>query len=59
MREKLKKIKTYIFRSWEGEVNKPHPKLQILPPIFFDLLGSGILLLLLLEGIFILYEIIF
>jgi hypothetical protein len=41
---KLKKILAYIFRSWEGEGDKPHPKLQILPPFLLELLSYSILI---------------
>jgi len=39
MREKLKKIVAYIFRSWEDEPGYPHPRLKILPPFFFELIA--------------------
>jgi hypothetical protein len=39
MREKLKKIVAYIFRSWEDEPGYTHPLLKILPPFFFELLA--------------------
>jgi len=50
MREKLKKIIAYIFRSWEDESGYTHPALKILPSIFFDFLAYLI-------GLFILYQI--
>jgi hypothetical protein len=50
MREKLKKIVAYIFRSWEDEPGYTHPRLKILPPFFFKLLASLI-------GLSILYQI--
>jgi len=50
MREKLKKIVAYIFRSWEDEPGSTHPLLKILPPFFFDLLAYLI-------GLAILYQI--
>jgi len=39
MREKLKKIVAYIFRSWEDEPGYTHPRLKILAPFFFELLA--------------------
>jgi len=39
----LKKIVAYITRSWEDEPGS-HPRMRILPPFFFDLLGIGLLL---------------
>jgi len=39
MREKLKKIVAYIFRSWEDEPGSTHPRLKILPPFFFELIA--------------------
>jgi len=39
MREKLKKIVAYIFRSWENEPGYTHPRLKILPPFFFELIA--------------------
>jgi len=39
MREKLKKIVAYIFRSWEDEPGYTHPRLKILPPFFFELIA--------------------
>jgi hypothetical protein len=50
MKEKLKKIVAYIFRSWEDEPGYTHPLLKILPPFFFDLLAYLI-------GLAILYQI--
>jgi len=44
MREKLKKLITYIFRSWDKEPNPPHPKLKILPPFLLELLSYLIVL---------------
>jgi hypothetical protein len=41
MREKLKKIKDYIFRSWEDEGVDPRTK--SLPPFFYDLIGFTII----------------
>lgn len=37
MREKLKKIVAYIFRSWEDEPGYTHPRLKILPPFLLEL----------------------
>lgn len=39
MKEKLKKLKDYIFRSWEDEGGYTHPRQKILPPIFQDIFG--------------------
>jgi len=39
MREKLKKIVAYIFRSWDDEPDYTHPRLKILPPFFFELIA--------------------
>jgi len=50
MREKLKKILAYIFRSWEDSPGYTHPILKILPPFFFELLAYLI-------GLAILYQI--
>jgi len=36
MRDKLKKITAYIFKSWEDEPGYTHPRLKILPPFFFE-----------------------
>jgi len=44
MRDKLKKIVAYIFRSWEDEPGYTHPRLKILPPFFFELLAYLIVL---------------
>jgi len=38
----LKRIVTHITRSWEDESERPHPRMRILPPFFFDLLGYGL-----------------
>lgn len=50
MRDKLKKIVAYIFRSWEDEPGYTHPRLKILPPFFLELLAYLI-------GLAILYQI--
>jgi len=50
MREKLKKIVAYIFRSWEDDPNPPHPQKRFIPPFFFELLAYLI-------GLAILYQI--
>jgi hypothetical protein len=50
MREKLKKIVVYIFRSWEDKPGYTYPRLKILPPFFFELLSYLI-------GLAILYQI--
>ena len=50
MRDKLKKIVAYIFRSWEDEPGYTYPLLKILPPFFFELLAYLI-------GLAILYQI--
>jgi hypothetical protein len=39
MREKLKKIVAYIFRSWKDEPGYTHPGLKILPPFFLELIS--------------------
>jgi len=44
MRDKLKKIVAYIFRSWEDEPGYTHPRLKILPPFFFELIAYLIVL---------------
>jgi hypothetical protein len=38
MREKLKKIRDYIFKSWEDELIKPHPGIKLIPPFFFKVI---------------------
>jgi len=50
MREKLKKIVAYIFRSWDEEPGYTDPRLKILPPFFFELIAYLI-------GLSILYQI--
>jgi hypothetical protein len=50
MREKLKNIVDYIFRSWEDEPGYTHPRLKILPPFFFEIIAYLI-------GLSILYQI--
>jgi hypothetical protein len=50
MRDKLKKIVAYIFRSWEDEPEPTHPRLKILPPFLLELLSYLI-------GLSILYQI--
>ena len=50
MREKLKKIGAYIFRSWDDELDPPHPRLRILPPFLMELIAYII-------GLSILYQI--
>jgi len=50
MRDKLKKIAAYIFRSWEDEPGYIHPRLKLLPPFFYELLAYLI-------GLVILYRI--
>jgi hypothetical protein len=39
MRDTLKKIVAYIFRSWEDEPDYTHPSLKIFPPFFYELLA--------------------
>jgi hypothetical protein len=39
MREKLKKIVAYIFRSWEDEPGYTDPRLKIIPPFFFEIIA--------------------
>jgi hypothetical protein len=34
MRERIKVIRAYIFRGWEDEPTKPHPRIKIIPPFF-------------------------
>jgi hypothetical protein len=36
MRERIKKIRAYIFRGWEDEPTKPHPRLKIIPPFILE-----------------------
>jgi hypothetical protein len=50
MREKLKKIVAYIFRSWEDEPGSTPTRLKILPPFLLELLSY-------LMGLAILYQI--
>lgn len=38
MRDKLKKLRAYIFRSWEDEPGYTHPRLKILPPFFLEII---------------------
>jgi hypothetical protein len=42
MKQLIKKIVAYIFRSWEDE--GVDPKTKYLPPIFYDLIGYTIIL---------------
>lgn len=51
MREKLKKIVAYIFRSWEDEPTPPHPQMRFIPPFLFEIIVYLI-------GLTILYKII-
>ena len=51
MREKLKKIVAYIFRSWDEEPGYTHPRLKIIPPILLELIAY-------LFGLSILYQIV-
>jgi len=48
MRERIKKIRAYIFRGWEDEPTKPHPRLKIIPPFILEaisyLIGLAIIL---------------
>jgi len=39
MKETLQRIRAYIFRGWDAEVNQPHTRLKILPPFLLDLLA--------------------
>ena len=42
MRERIKKIVAYIFRSWEDErkfTGLTHPRIKILPPFLWELLA--------------------
>jgi len=36
MKEKARKVVSYIFRSWEDEPSQVDRRLRILPPFFFD-----------------------
>jgi hypothetical protein len=47
----FRKIVAYITRSWEDEPGSPHPRLRILPPFAYELLGY-------LLGALILYQVI-
>ena len=38
MRDKLKKIRDYIFKSWEDEPIKPHSGIRVIPPFFFKVI---------------------
>jgi len=51
MRERLKKIGAYIFRSWEDEPGYTHPGLKFLPPIFYEVIAYLI-------GLAILYQLV-
>jgi len=50
MRNKLKKIVAYIFRSWEDEPTQIDRRLKLLPPFLLELLSYLI-------GLAILYQI--
>jgi len=50
MRDKIKKIVAYIFRSWDDEPGYTYPRLKILPPFLFELLAYLI-------GLSILYQV--
>ena len=39
MRDKLKKIRDYIFKSWEDEPIKPHSGIRVIPPFFFKVIA--------------------
>jgi len=58
MRDKLKNIVAYIFRSWEDEPNYPHPKMRLIPPFFFELIAYLIALAILYKIILYLWSII-
>jgi hypothetical protein len=34
---RFNKVIAYIFRSWDKEPGNIHPKLKILPPIFYEI----------------------
>jgi hypothetical protein len=36
MRERLKVIIAYLFRGWENEPTKPHPRIKIIPPFILE-----------------------
>ena len=50
MRDKLKKIAAYIFKSWEDEPGYTRPQMKFIPPFFFELIAYLI-------GLAILYQI--
>jgi hypothetical protein len=50
MREKLKKIIAYIFRSWDDGSGYTHPRLKKLPPFLLEILAYLI-------GLAILYQV--
>ena len=39
MKEKAKKVLSYIFRSWEDEPGQVDRRLRILPPFFYEALS--------------------
>ena len=39
MRERIKVISTYVFRGWEDEPTKPHPRLKIIPPFILEVIS--------------------
>jgi len=44
MRDKIKIIIAYIFRSWEDEPILPHPGLKIIPPFIFEAISYIIII---------------
>jgi len=39
MKEKLKKVVAYIFRSWEDETSPPpHPRMKIISPFMLEVI---------------------
>jgi hypothetical protein len=48
MRDRIKVIRAYIFRGWEDEPTKPHPRIKIIPPFTIEaisyLIGVAIIL---------------
>jgi len=38
MRDRVKLIKAYIFRSWEDEPGYTHPRIKIIPPFILELI---------------------
>jgi len=51
MREKIKVIITYIFRSWEDEPTLPHPGLRVIPPFILEAVSYFILIVIIFKTI--------